>query len=162
MISIIDSKEYEIDLEVIDLKEIFCEVIADFYADFNKISLEPEITIDDDKIFCLGNKKVLKRIIENLTSNLLKYSKSNPIIKLEKEKDNAVITIINKADNISKLDVEKFFDKFYREDKARDLSEKSTGLGLSIVKVLVDKLNGEIFATKEKESIIIKIKFIII
>lgn len=162
MLSIVDSKDYEIDLEEVDLKEIFCEVLGDFYDDFNKISLEPEITIDNDKMFCLGNKKALRRIIENLISNLLKYSKSNPIIKLEKENQRAVITIINETDNISKLDVEKFFDKFYREDKARDFSEKSTGLGLSVVKVLVEKLNGEIWAEKEEEKIIIKFKLKII
>lgn len=66
--------------------------------------------------------------------------------------DKNQLSVQNFGSHIEKEDIDHIFDRFYRSDKSRQNNGKSFGLGLSITKEMVDKLNGEIKVVSDKEE----------
>ncbi|MCW6084467.1 MULTISPECIES: sensor histidine kinase [Clostridium] len=150
-LSIIESPDYYIELEEININNILCEVIASFYNSFIDKNISPKIDLPKENIMVIGNEPAIKRVLENLMINIVKHSKEDVYISLKKENDKAVVTTINKCDNITEGDIELIFNRFYKKDTARTNKNGSTGLGLSISKSLMEKMNGEIYAEVHKD-----------
>ncbi len=91
-------------------------------------------------IFVLGDKKMLTRVIQNLIRNCSIHSAGDIEVKVI-ENEQGIISFKNPMKHSSKIDVERLFERFYTGDKARG---KTTGLGLSIVKLLVEQMNGKV------------------
>lgn len=143
-LSLIESLDYEMNPEKLNITKILQELVLGRYADFANRGIKPDIDIPDENIYIVADKKSIERVIENLLSNSIKYAESKVHILLTTERDTAILKISNNAKNLTEQDVEKIFDRFYMADKTR--SGSGTGLGLSIVKGLVDKMNGRISA----------------
>ncbi|EJE7234075.1 HAMP domain-containing histidine kinase [Clostridium sporogenes] len=150
-LSVIESPDYYIELEEININNILCEVIASFYNSFIDKNISPKIDLPKENIMVIGNEAAIKRVLENLIINIVKHSKEDVYISLKKENDKAVVTTINKCDNITESDIELIFNRFYKKDTARTNKNGSTGLGLSISKSLMEKMNGEIYAEVHKD-----------
>lgn len=143
-LSIAESADYNLCLEAIDLNEILCDTIVEFYSELEKRNIEPEIRLSNVENI-IGDKKSIIRIIENLISNALKYSSSDVLIELKGEGNEVILTFMNSFKEGTIIDTERMFDKFYKNnDKIR--KNKSTGLGLAIVKSLMEKMNGKVVA----------------
>ena len=89
-------------------------------------------------VFVLADKEMIIRIIQNLIRNCVQHSDSDIEVRILATK-NAVISFRNCVKNPSEIDVKQLFDRFYTTDKARS---KTTGLGLSIVKLLAEQMGG--------------------
>ncbi|HDK7155306.1 TPA: HAMP domain-containing histidine kinase [Clostridium botulinum] len=150
-LSVIESPDYYIELEEININNILCEVIASFYNSFIDKNISTKIDLPKENIMVIGNEAAIKRVLENLMINIVKHSKEDVYISLKKENDKAVVTTINKCDNITEGDIELIFNRFYKKDTARTNKNGSTGLGLSISKSLMEKMNGEIYAEVHKD-----------
>ena len=138
--------------EDVNLNQVLEEVICSSYELFKKNKVEPKIYITDKPIVKKLNKEMLKRILENILSNAIKYSEENFIIRL---KDDGVIEFSNKTTVLDKISAEKIFDRYYTVENAK----KSAGIGLSIAKQLVELNQGKIKATYEKSILKITIIF---
>ena len=94
-----------------------------------------------------GNKSHLVNVFNNLIENGIKYSKDKPVITIESRNDESSmeISIKDNGIGIKKNNLDKIFDKFYREPQGNIHNVKGFGLGLSYVKNIVDKLNAKIF-----------------
>ncbi|MCD3351041.1 HAMP domain-containing histidine kinase [Clostridium botulinum D/C] len=156
-LSLIESLDYEIKLEKINISRILQEILLGRYSDFLERDLDPKIQIQNDNIHIIGDKKSIERVIENLLSNSIKYAKENLKVYLGIEKETVILKISNTVDHLDSLDVEKIFDRFYMADKNR--SGKGTGLGLSIVRSLIEKMNGSIEANKHERVLNICCRF---
>ncbi|WP_297636299.1 HAMP domain-containing sensor histidine kinase [uncultured Clostridium sp.] len=140
-LSIIEEDKYELNLETIDIKEVLCETLISYYDQFERINIEPKINIKGNYTI-IGDKKEIKRIIENLLNNVIKHSNGDIEITLEKDEE-ICLSVSNLIEE--DIDINRLFDKFYKgNDKNR--KEKNTGLGLSIAKSLIEKMNGSIDA----------------
>jgi signal transduction histidine kinase len=117
----------------------------------NNISVQLEET---PPIFVLADKEMVTRIIQNLIRNCIQHSNGNIEVRLL-AMENAVISFKNPVKNTSEIDVERIFDRFYTGDNAR---RKSTGLGLSIVKLLADQLGGSAGATLQNGLLDIQVR----
>lgn len=143
-LSLIDSLDFEMKLEKVNISRILQEILMEKYADFQQRKLCPKIEISNENIYILADIKSLERIIENLLSNIIKYAKDNVSIYLEAVNNIVVLKISNSTYDLNSEDAEKIFDRFYMADKTR--SGKGTGLGLAIAKELVEKMDGSIEA----------------
>lgn len=97
------------------------------------------LNIDLDKI-C--------RVFNNLMNNALKYTPENGEINVELKEDDAgaLISFSNTCENIKKEDLDNIFNRFYRGDKARNSRIEGSGVGLSIVKKIIELHNSSIWA----------------
>ena len=123
-----------------------------------KIELETNIS---EGIEFNGDKEDIKHIISIILDNAIKHTEENGkiIVNTLKEKSDIKIEIKNQGEPIPEEEREKIFERFYRVDKARNRNEKRYGLGLSIAKGIVEKYNGNIYATAKDgfTSFIVKI-----
>jgi His Kinase A (phosphoacceptor) domain./Histidine kinase-, DNA gyrase B-, and HSP90-like ATPase./HAMP domain. len=92
------------------------------------------------------DKDKLERILDNIVSNSLQYTPAGGRIDIsvKAEKENIFYKICDSGSGFSKKDLEKAFDKFYRGDEARRSKDGHSGLGLFIVKQLLEQLGGSI------------------
>lgn len=157
MFSVIEDSKYNMQLESVDLKEVFIEILTSFYDEFTSKNIEPIIEICDSEISVLGDYASIKRVIENLMINISKHSKGNVKITINITNNYAELIVIDYIYNNSDIQIERLFDKFYKADKARKVN--STGLGLFIVKKLMLKMNGNVEALLQDNKLFIKCRW---
>lgn len=142
----------EIKKENICINDVLEDSIASFYSLFKEYNITPNIDICKDKVIRLLNENMLKRIFENIISNAIKYGEKDFNVKMY---SNGTIEFSNKTDKLDQVSLEKIFDRYYTVRNAK----KSNGIGLSIVKQLVELSGGKIKAKYKNNSLIIKVKF---
>ncbi|MFT5873125.1 MAG: signal transduction histidine kinase [Clostridium sp.] len=143
-LSLIESLDYELDLQKLNINKILQEVMLGKYTEFMNRDINVNIEIPEENIYIIAEEKSLERVIENLLSNTVKYAKDTVDICLKVEENMVLLRISNIAKDLTLDDVKNIFDRFYMADKTR--SGKGTGLGLAIVKGLVQKMNGNVTA----------------
>ena len=154
MLSVIEDSKYNMNLESVNLKEVFIEILASFYDEFTSKNIEPKIEICDKEISVLGDYASIKRVVENLMINISKHSKGEVQVAINVRDSFAELTIIDYIDNANEIQIENLFDRFYKADKARKVN--STGLGLSIVKELMLKMKGNVEAEIQDNKLCIR------
>lgn len=104
----------------------------------------------DDLNVYLG-KRSIRRIVENLASNAIKYGSQTGIVKIDLKKtvDNFVLSVHNTGNPISQEDLKVLFNQFVRTKSATESDNKGWGLGLPLVKGLVDAHKGTIQVTSD-------------
>ncbi|OAB42076.1 two-component sensor histidine kinase [Paenibacillus glacialis] len=130
--------EPKLNLERVNLTNLVAECLAESINSFeasNLIVYWEEVT---SPVFVLADQEVTTRIIRNLIRNCIIHSAGDIHVRLSTEQT-AVISFRNPVKNASAMDAKRIFERFYTADKARN---KSTGLGLSIVKLLVEQIGG--------------------
>ena len=113
--------------------------IAANYAALSNAGITPEIIIPKEAVHRSLNRAALIRIFNNLITNAVRYSDGDLTIEL---REDARISFSNTAAELDEIQVGKLFDRFYTVESAR----QSTGLGLSIAKILTEQMGGEISA----------------
>lgn len=141
-VSLYDNSSLEIQTTSIDIEQIITEIVISNYALIKNNEIEIENRLPKKQIKIHGEEITCKRIIQNLISNSIKYSTGYISIELD-EFDNEVIFIIrNSVLDLKKSELEHLFERFYTVDKSRNSS--GSGLGLYIVKLLLEKIGGEV------------------
>lgn len=104
------------------------------------------IVIANDRVLARVDRNRIAQILINLLSNALKYTLSGGqvIVKVKNEKDNAKIIIEDTGIGIPDSELSKVFERFYRVDKSRSRERGGSGIGLTIVKKLVEAHDGSI------------------
>ncbi|SHO49196.1 sensor histidine kinase [Anaerocolumna xylanovorans] len=147
--------ETELKPEKINLTNLVTECLAEEIPSLEEQNLP--LCFDEPKtIFVLGDRESILRIIQNLIRNCKQHAREGIDVKLFTENEQAVLTFQNFVSENSELDAEKIFDRFYTGDKARS---SSTGLGLSIVKILTEQMGGSVSAALEKGVLRLQVKF---
>ena len=125
--------------------------MEEIYEAFESKCLEPKINILNKSIFMMADRDSLERIVDNLLSNALKYGEKDIEIDLHKCDGKAILKISNTCTSIMESDVFHMFDRFYMVDQVR--KGQGTGPGLSIVKSLMEKMNGVIIANLQEDKL---------
>ena len=145
----IDANKMAINLDTIDLKEVVIEII-DYLFTSNKINIKIETRVKGKPFKINTDIKILEHILENITNNAIKYSigKPNPFIEINYQRNHVVLALQDFGIGIPKLDQPKLFEQFYRASNVGKIH--GVGLGLLIVKKMVERLNGEIKIESEE------------
>lgn len=150
-LSRMDSRDYDLSLEVIEFNHFFNAIIERF--EFSKSQdvhfkrmlhpTEMYVEIDTDK---------MTQVIDNIISNALKYAPDGGDIRFGvTERDNFIqVTISDDGMGIPQANVTRIFDRFYRADRARSRAMGGTGLGLAIAREMILAHGGEIWAESEE------------
>lgn len=158
-LSVIESVDHSLKLGKLGLNSIVEEIVINLYDKFNEQQIVPSIKIPQEQMNIIGDESAIKRVIENLVINAIRYSDGNVSITLERNNTKINLTISNDVKDITEKDVELFFNRFYTADQTR--SGKGTGLGLSIAKALMDKMNGKLSAELKDSWLYVKCSWIL-
>lgn len=110
-----------------------------------------DLELKGESSFIMGNKGMLQDLIYNLLENSIKYTNPGGSIQLSilHDKSNTIIKIKDTGIGIPSEHQDRIFERFYIVDKSRSKKTQSTGLGLSIVKHIVEYHNGKIYLKSE-------------
>ena len=138
--------------ESLSLNRVLEETLLSFEGELKLKGITPDITIPSDAVQRTLDSSAVTRIFSNILNNAIKYSDGDLFFRLQQD---GTITFSNSAKELSTVEVSKLFDRFYTVDSAR----KSTGLGLSIAKLLTERMDGTITASYEDSMLTITISF---
>lgn len=144
--SLSDLDKLKINSEKLELCSFVEKVVLEIAGEHNDVNFEnPEF-----KAFISVDKNRLTQIIENLINNSRKYAKTKVDIKLTQTDDCVNIHFTDYGKGIPDSDMPFIFDKFYRGKNVED--EQGSGLGLYIIKYLVEKMNGKVLLHNHTNS----------
>ncbi|MDX2127696.1 MAG: HAMP domain-containing sensor histidine kinase [Chloroherpetonaceae bacterium] len=137
--------------EVIDLKPVILEIISEFEQTALKENIRFEATVPETLKPLLLDRKSFRSAVMNLLHNALKYSngKSPIILTISELHSSTLISVKDFGLGISKEDQAHIFEPFYRAKSVRDAQIKGNGLGLSLVKRIMDAHKGKVFLESE-------------
>jgi hypothetical protein len=142
------SIELNLECESVDVNRILQESVVSLYANFQERGITPHIQMPQKRIIRQADASALARVFSNILNNALKYSDGDLDILLEED---GKISFSNQAVSLNHVEVGRLFDRFYTVENAR----QSRGLGLSIAKLLVEKMGGTINADYENNRLTI-------
>ncbi|MCY6485246.1 HAMP domain-containing sensor histidine kinase [Clostridium aestuarii] len=151
-LSSLQKYDFEFQYEKIDVKEILEEICSRMQGKAQKFNIS--LIKNLQSVFILGDKENLMHIFINLIDNAIKYNKVNGEIFINSyTKDKKVfIEVADTGIGIPKEAREKIFEPFYTVNKDRSKNHGGTGLGLSLVKELIEKQKGTILLLDTKEK----------
>lgn len=139
-----DSDNKELNKTKVNLNELIQNIVYNYESE----ALEKNIKINYncDNITIYVDKNQFSQVIINLLTNAIKYTNNNGFINITSYYDNQWVNISIKDNGIGipKGDLQYIFERFYRVDKSRSKNTGGIGIGLSIVKSIIDAHNGEI------------------
>jgi signal transduction histidine kinase len=153
LLSKLDVDDIEFKYEIFDIDSFLNDCYDDFYFDLasQDISFSYKNTTDTT-LMIKGDRQNLKRVMINLLQNSLNHLDiEEKVITLtldyHKEDQKIVITFCDNGSGIAEDQLKLIFDRFYRVDHARNSESGGSGIGLSIVKKIIEKHKGHIEAT---------------
>lgn len=143
-------QEITIKAQSIDLYTLCLQIAEDLYpAASNK---ELEIVVDAPlNSLCECDPKQIARALSNIVRNAIVYASPKTIITIQvKTTDTeAIISVKNIGQTISPENIETIFERFFREDQARNAEQGGAGLGLTIAREIIRAHNGTIKASSQ-------------
>lgn len=138
--------------ERVSLNGALEESLSSYYAALKKRGIHPQISMPEETVWRFLDKNALSRVLGNLLSNAVKYSDGDLNVTLSPAGE---IMFTNTAAGLDEIQVAKLFDRFYTVESAR----RSTGLGLSIAKLLMEQMHGSIRAEYREQKLCLRLTF---
>lgn len=156
-VSRIEGDDYPLLLAAVPVQSMVRETAATFYYEFEKRDIHVSIELEDRQSVIIADKIQFSRILNNLVQNALKYANNQFIIRQSTVEGRCLLQFMNDKGNIKEEELKLIFDRFYTGDQSR--TSQSTGLGLAITKLLVEKMKGSIDAKFEGEMFVITLQW---
>ena len=152
----IDSNRIPYHFHKINVSEYFGDCIEEVGLDLESKNIELNYSnlVAPDTVI-IADPEQLKRVINNIIGNSIKYldkTKGEIDIRILDEIDSIRVEIEDNGKGIAAKDLPKIFERFYRTDASRNSSQGGSGIGLSIVKKIVEDHGGYIWATSKEEE----------
>lgn len=141
----LNSNEFTLHLETVELAEASRTILIDWVPILEDRQLDYHFEIPEGPLPVKLDPEGYTRVLNNLMQNILTHSQADSLgITLAVQGQSVNVTVSDNGVGIGKEDLQRIFDRLYKCDKGR--SEKGSGLGLSIVRQLVEKMGGHITA----------------
>lgn len=139
----LNSNEFALEIQSVEAAELTRNILIDWIPIFEDKQIGYDIDIPEQPVRVKMDMDSYMRIINNLIQNVITHSHADKIkIMLSKKENNMELLLADNGMGIEKEDLKHIFERLYKCDKGR--SEKGSGLGLSIVHQLVEKMGGNI------------------
>ncbi len=150
----IDTNRIPYDFHRLNIADYFGDCVEEVGLDLDSRNIRlnySNITAPDTMI--IADPEQMKRVINNIISNSVKYiDKPDGVIDIRilDEVDSVRIEIEDNGKGIAPKDLARIFERFYRTDSSRNSSQGGSGIGLSIVKKIIEDHGGYIWATSKE------------
>ena len=150
-LSNIEQESFKLNISDVDLKNVLEEVLVMIQGKAEKKEIEIETIIEIEQPVVEGDLYRIEQIFINLINNALTYTMNHGKVRIEcfDLGDRYKVNISDTGVGISKDQIPRIFERFYRVDKARSRHSGGTGLGLAIVKHIVEAHHGKIDVKSE-------------
>ena len=147
-----DNKQVQFKFSKVYINEFISENVRQnkIHAENKKQNLILELW-PDDNAYVVADRDRVNQVINNITTNAIKYSPEGATIRIYVTEDKTYykINVSDTGMGISKEDLPRIFERFYRVDKARSRAMGGTGLGLAIAKEIMEGHDGKLTAESE-------------
>ncbi|HAH93254.1 sensor histidine kinase [Dielma fastidiosa] len=148
--------QQDIPLKRINLANLTAENLANYVSQLENKGLS--VTYKHDKpLFVRADENYTTRILQNLIQNCITHSVGDIEIELKNIGNVVILSVKNPVQKDIDLNVQHIFDRFYTADKSRG---KASGLGLTVVNLLITKMGGRAIASLEDAMLEIQIEFL--
>lgn len=146
--------QFKLDVSEFDINELLRLCIIQFEQKISSKNLEIDATIPDGKLMVLADKNAVQRVIINILDNAVKFSYENTTVTISavKKSTKVYVSIGNLGTGIDEKDLPNIFDRFYKTDTSRSNDKLGAGLGLSLVKNIINLHKQEIWAESADTS----------
>ncbi len=131
-----------------------CAKALELELDAQNIRFVYENRLKNDATLILDEEQI-RRVMNNIVGNSVKYAHANPLeitITLDDLGSDIRVSLADNGVGISPKDLPHIFDRFYRADSSRNRSTGGSGIGLSIVKSIIEEHGGTVLASSEKDK----------
>lgn len=134
-----------------DLSESMRRVLISMEKKITDRGLDVEVEIPEDEVIVLGDNDLLTQVIYNLLENAAKFATpdSTLFLGLEKQEQKAVVTVKNHGETIAEEELPRLFERFHKSDRSRSMDKDGVGLGLYIVRTILDQHREKITVTSK-------------
>jgi len=150
-ISRLTSDEVKLELSKFDINELIRLTIIGFENRFNEKKLTVNVVFENETEEVYAEKDSIKRVLTNLIDNAIKFCNEKGTIDIcvKHKGDRVNISVKNEGLGISEEERRIIFERFYKLDKSRSHNKSGVGLGLYIVKSIIDKHKEKIWINSE-------------
>lgn len=129
----------------VNIKDVILSALALLRHKAEERNIAIDLNVEDD-CFVKGDRDLLEELFVNVIDNAIKYNRENGnvVVEIKDSKEGCEITIRDSGIGIDKSELDKVFEEFYRVDKSRSKATEGYGLGLSIVKKIIELHNGKV------------------
>ncbi|HBC95414.1 MAG TPA: sensor histidine kinase [Clostridium sp.] len=156
-LSLIDAREYPVQLNPHSLYQLLCDNLLLFHQDFEDKGISLQLDLDEKAPLVLLDEKITSRVFLNLFQNVIRYAGSYCRVELKVTGKHVNIGIGNDSEALSEEAVVQLFNRTYRADASR--SGHSSGLGLAIAKELMELQSGSINAVYKDNMLTFMLSF---
>jgi len=135
------------EIEHVDVGLLVGEVLLGMTSEIEGAGLEVELDPPTGLVLAT-DREMLTRIVQNLGRNAVQHGRGRLVVEVEESYDGVLLQVTNDVPDGQRIDAERLFDRFYTADRSR--SGRTSGLGLSIVRVLTEQLGGEVTARQDE------------
>lgn len=142
----LEAGDMEIALSKTELCELCREVVLDFYEILSGKDYEVEVEIPEKTVYVQGNRDAIRRILNNLISNFLRYGSEGRYlgIFLHEDEKQVYIDVTDRGRGIEKDFAEHIFDRLFTMEDSRNRDIQGNGLGLTIARSLARQMGGDV------------------
>ncbi len=150
-ISKMDAHEIQLSKTRFDIVSLIRSSLDLLEMDATKYGVSIQLFQDYAPVWVSADEKRIEQVLINLISNSIKYAKKGGtcVIKVKENQDRFRICVIDEGEGIAPEHIPRLFERFYRVDSSRSRSEGGSGLGLSIVKHILEAHHQQITVTSE-------------
>lgn len=141
----IEAGEMKLNCTSFNIVDTICQTVFSFEQQIEAKHLEIR-GLDHDKLLVDADPDLIHQVIYNLTENAVKFVNEGGYLEFDLKKENGfvIMGVKNSGAGLTKDEIAHVFDRFYKTDKSRGLDKNGVGLGLYIVKSIVNLHQGEI------------------
>ena len=151
-LSRIETGQFSMDIKVVDINEIIRRVLISKEDRINDRGMEVEVDFEKDVCMVEGDPDRLQQVIINLLDNAIKFNREGGLLTLKTWlfKDNVYVKVADQGPGIDKEEIPHLWEPFYQIDKSRTRKKEGTGLGLPIVKKIIEAHEQNIWLNSEE------------
>lgn len=146
----LESGQKQLQLEEVNFEKLIHSLRMDFSDQLKAKHLTFQIENKTKRDSFTASKRYISRVFKNLIENAIKYTEHGGItLRMDQKEGEFIFSVIDTGKGIPEEDLERIFERFYRVEKDRSRKSGGTGIGLAIVKHIVQIHQGRVWASSE-------------